>query len=218
MEAEFWLERWRQGRINFHQDKVMPLLSRHWPALGVPPGGRVLVPLCGKSVDMAWLAGQGLRVLGVELSPLAADQFFEEHGLRPQVRESAMGRHYAAGGVEILCGDIFDVDAATLASCDAVYDRAALVALPTAMRPRYADHVYRQLRPGCRGLLITLDYPQDQMDGPPFSVPDAEVQALFAGHTDAVVLERLDILHEEGKFLQRGVERLDTVVYQLLRH
>ena len=215
MDAEFWLERWREGRTHFHQQEVMPLLCKHWPALPIPAGSRVLVPLCGKSLDMPWLASQGFRVLGVEISPLAVEQFFDEHGLQPAVHDSNEGRHYVAGDIEIICGDIFNLNAETLAACQGVYDRAALIALPSAMRQTYVDHVYGSLPAGCAGLLITLDYPQEQMDGPPFSVPDDEVQALFAARTRAGVLERRDILREEDKFLRAGVARLDTVVYEL---
>lgn len=215
MEPEFWLERWREGRTHFHQDKVMPLLEKHWAAQQVRAGEQVLVPLCGKSLDMIWLASQGYRVLGVELAPLAVEQFFNEHGLKPSVHESRQGRHYAANGIEIICGDIFDLEAETLESCLGVYDRAALIALPAGMRPAYAKHVYGQLPNGCAGLLITLEYPQEQMDGPPFSVTDDEVQALFASRTAASLIERRNILQEEPKFLRSGVQRLDTVVYRL---
>lgn len=215
MEADFWLARWREGRTHFHQERVEPLLQKYWPSLEVPAGTRVLVPLCGKSLDMVWLAAQGLRVLGVELSPLAVAQFFEGQGVVPEVSESALGTHYRAGDIEILCGDIFALDAETLGSCEAAYDRAALIALPPDMRPDYVRHVYVQLAVGYRGLLMTLDYPQDQMDGPPFSVDDGEVQGLFGGIAQATVIDRRDILTKEPKFTQRGIERLDAVTYKL---
>ena len=93
MDAEFWLERWREGRTHFHQTRITPLLQKYWPTLAVPKGGRVLVPLAGKSLDMVWLAAQGHAVLGVELSQLAVDQFFEENELRPATHESVYGKH-----------------------------------------------------------------------------------------------------------------------------
>lgn len=215
MDAEFWLERWREGRTHFHQARVTPLLQKYWPALQVPAGGKVLVPLCGKSLDMAWIASQGHPVLGVELAELAVTQFFDEHGLSPSVRESAYGRHYEAGNIEIICGDIFGLDRAALSQCAGAYDRAALVALPAEMRARYARHVYGQLGAGWRGLLITLDYPQAEMDGPPFSVPDDEVQRLYEGVAPARLIDRRGILEKEPKFAERGVTRLDTLVYRL---
>ncbi len=217
MDAEFWLERWRDGRTHFHQTRVTPLLQKYWPTLGLPHDSRVLVPLAGKSLDMAWLAEQGHRVLGAELSQLAVEQFFSDNNLQPHIRESVYGSHYTAGNIEIICGDIFKLDAAILSTCAGVYDRAALVALPAAMRAHYAQHVYGQLASDYRGILITLDYPQEQMDGPPFSVQDGEVQAIYAPHTDALVIDRRDILDKEPKFLERGVRRLDTVVYKLQR-
>lgn len=215
MDAEFWLQRWREGRTNFHQARVTPPLEKFWRLLELPPGSRVLVPLAGKTLDMLWLARQGLRVLGVELSPLAVEQFFAENGLQPVVRDSAQGRHYTAGDIELICGDIFDLDDATLAGCTGVYDRAALVALPADMRARYVDRVYGRLPGGYRGLLVSLDYPQDQMAGPPFSVDDDEVRRLYADHTEVELVSRHDSLAKEPKFLQAGVTRLDTLVYQL---
>ncbi len=217
MKADFWLQRWRDGQIHFHQPRVTPLLQKYWPTLNVPAGSRVLVPLCGKSLDMLWLAEQNLQVLGIELSQLAVEQFFTENSLQAEIHSSALGTHYTAGRIEIVCGDIFKLDAATLAGCTGVYDRAALIALPPEMRPHYVQHVYGQLSDQYRGLLLTLDYVQEQMDGPPFSVPDAEVLRLFAAHTEATILDRRDILDKEPKFSARGVTALDTVTYRLQR-
>lgn len=227
MDPDFWLDRWNEGKIGFHQSRVTPLLQKYWPSLNLPAGSRVLAPLCGKSLDMVWLAEQGHAVLGVELSPLAVEQFFAENGLSPTISDSPFGRRYVAGNIEIICGDIFALDAATLADCIGVYDRAALVALPVEMRGDYVRHVYGRLPDQYRGLLLTLDYDQSQMDGPPFSVQDDEVQSLYAGRSgasrsnasrsNAVILDRRDILEKEPKFAARGLTRLDTVVYRLSR-
>ncbi len=217
MQAEFWLERWREGRTGFHRDAPMPLLLQHWPALALPRGSRVLVPLCGKTLDMPWLAGQGHRVLGVELSPLAVQQFFAEQGLTPARHASPLGVHHVAGDIEIIEGDVFALDDATLAGCSAVYDRAAVIALPPPLRERYAREVYARLPAGCRGLMITLDYPQQEMDGPPFSVDAANVAALFGEHWDVELLERRDILASQPKFQESGVTALHTDVYRLQR-
>jgi thiopurine S-methyltransferase len=217
MQAEFWLERWREGRTGFHRDMPMPLLLQHWPALALPQGSRVLVPLCGKTLDMPWLAGQGHRVLGVELSPLAVAQFFAEQDLKPARHESPMGVHHVAGDIEIIEGDVFALDDATLADCGAVYDRAAVIALPPPLRARYAREVYARLPIGCRGLMITLEYPQGEMDGPPFSVDADEVAALFGRHWDVDLLERRDILASQPAFREDGVTALHTSVHRLQR-
>lgn len=215
MEADFWLERWREGKTGFHQSRVTPLLQKYWPALELPAGARVLVPLAGKSLDMVWLAEQGHQVLGVELSALAVEQFFAEQGWTPRRWESAYGQHYAAHGVELICGDIFKLDRAALADCLGAYDRAALVALPAEMRAAYVKHVYGQMPAGWRGLLLTLDYPQAEMDGPPFSVDEAEVLRLYG--EQARLIDRRDILAKEPKFAQQGVQKLDTLVFRLGR-
>lgn len=217
MDPQFWLQRWQQGQTGWHRDGVMPLLEQHWHSLALAPGSRVLVPLCGKSLDMLWLSGQGFRVLGVDLSPLAIQQFFAEHQLDAQVHEAADGTHHVAGAIEIIRGDIFGLDAATLASCSSVYDRAAVIAMPQAMRERYAQHVYARLPTGARALMITLEYPQAEMDGPPFSVDQAEVQRLLAATWDITQLERRDILHSQPRFSAQGVTALHTAVYQLTR-
>ncbi|MGB3275251.1 MAG: thiopurine S-methyltransferase [Castellaniella sp.] len=215
MDTDFWLQRWEQGQTGFHQSRVMPLLQKHWPGLGLPSGSRVLVPLAGKTLDVIWLAEQGHAVLAVELSPIAVQQFFEEHALQPEIQSTPQGTLYRAGSIQFLCGDIFGLDAATLASCAGCYDRAALIALPPELRARYARHVYGQLPDGCRALLLTLDYPQAEMDGPPFSVPESEVQALYDDHWRIERLETRDILAQESKFAARGVSRMDTGVFRL---
>lgn len=215
MDAEFWLNKWNDGTTGFHMTRVTPLLSKHWPAFGLPTDSRVLVPLCGKSLDMVWLAAQGHRVLGVELVPLAVEQFFREQGLHPTEHESPLGRHYVSGQIEIILGDIFNLDAVTLQSCSGVYDRGALVALPADMRRRYAQHVYGQLADDYRGLLLTLDYDQSQMQGPPFSIPAAEVQALFGAHSRATLLDQLNIIDKEPKFAERGLKAIDSVAWRL---
>ncbi|NDK39709.1 thiopurine S-methyltransferase [Pseudoxanthomonas gei] len=215
MEADFWLQRWQEGQIGFHRDDVMPLLAAHWPALQLPAGSRVLVPLAGKTLDMHWLAAQGHRVLGVELSPLAVQQFFDEAGLRPVRHHSRHGEHFTSGPVEVILGDAFALDAELLADVAGVYDRAALIALPPALRRRYLETVYARLPRGCAGLLITLEYPQVQKAGPPFSVEAEEVAKLFGPPWRATLLERRDILAQEPRFQDEGVDALATAVYRL---
>lgn len=217
MQPDFWHQRWQDNQIGFHQDQPTPLMLKHWPSLGVPAGARVFVPLAGKTHDMAWFAAQGYRVLGVELSRIAVKAFFEEHGLAPEVRESRYGTHYEAGNIELVCGDAFALDAAALADCSAVFDRAALIALPPALRERYVHELHARLPPGCHGLLITLEYPQHEKDGPPFSVVEDEVRSLYARDWDVATLERRAILEQQPKFAEEGVTALDTVVYRLQR-
>lgn len=216
MQPEFWHQRWSENQIGFHQAAPTPLLLKHWPALGIAPGARVFVPLAGKSLDMAWLASQGHRVLGIELSQLAVEQFFSEHGLQPDIHETQYGRHYVAKGIELICGDAFALDTEALRECAAVFDRAALIALPPELRLRYAHELYAALPAGCRGLLITLEYPQHERAGPPFSVPQEEVASLYSDAWQIDLLERQPILPDHPGYIG-GVSHLDMVAYALRR-
>ncbi|MCO7217920.1 thiopurine S-methyltransferase [Halomonas sp. OfavH-34-E] len=176
---EHWLKRWEEGRIGFHRDSVHPALIRHWPMLGAVPGTKVLVPLCGKSLDMRWLAEHQHPVLGIELSERALEQFVEDgrgEVSRYQQDGFAILRQ---GSIELWCGDFFHFHIAQASEIGAFYDRAALIALPEATRQRYAFHLAQLIPPGARGLLVSLSRSGD--DGPPFHVDGAEVAccALF---------------------------------------
>ncbi|PNS09570.1 thiopurine S-methyltransferase [Solilutibacter silvestris] len=217
MQPEFWQQRWREQRIGFHQDHPTALMLKHWPMLDVAPGAQVFVPLAGKSLDMVWLASQGHRVLGVELSQLAVEQFFDENQLSPVIRETKYGRHYVAGLIDLVCGDAFGLDADVLRDCMGVFDRAALVALPADLRQRYAREVYANLPHGCHGLLVTLEYPQHEKDGPPFSVDDAEVHALYAREWAIDLLERERIVPGGPRF-EEGLSRLEMAAYGVRRY
>lgn len=217
MHADFWLSRWERNQIGFHQAQVNPYLARYWPGLNVQPGARVLVPLCGKSLDLAWLAGQGLRVLGVELSQRAVEDFFIEHRLQPERFTHGAFECFRSEGIELWCGDFFALSAADLAGCVGFYDRAALIALPAQMRQRYVGHLSSILPDGCQGVLVTMDYDQSRLDGPPFAVPDDEVRTLFAAGWRVDEKDERDILGESPKFLQAGVAGLQERVYTLLK-
>ena len=217
MEQDFWRTRWAQGQIGFHQAQVNPYLRRYWPNLGQAGGGKVLVPLCGKSLDLVWLAAQGHAVLGVELAERAVADFFAEQGLEPEIERRGAFQVHRAGRLELWCGDFFALQAEDVAGCTALYDRAALIALPPAMRARYAAHLAAMLSAPCDGLLVSLEYPQAQLEGPPFSVEEEEVRALLAAAWQLDRLERMDVLSENERFALRGLRRMDEVIYRLSR-
>lgn len=217
MEPEFWRDRWACNQIGFHLPDVNPYLRRYWPQLALSEGSKVLVPLCGKSLDLIWLSSLGHRVMGVELSEQAVEAFFNEQGLTPRIRQQGAFTVYGADLIEVWCGDFFALNADALTDCTALYDRAALIALPPLMRARYADHLNSLLGRECKGLLITLDYDQAQKAGPPFAVPNDEVALLLGSQWTLAVLEEQDILGESWKFVQDGVTRLEERVYQLKR-
>ncbi|AZC27801.1 thiopurine S-methyltransferase [Pseudomonas sessilinigenes] len=215
MQADFWHKRWEQGQIGFHSTEVNPYLQQYWPGLGLAAQSRVLVPLCGKSLDLLWLADRGHQVLGIELSQKAVEDFFHEHQLQPETRQQGAFTVYAQGPIQIWCGDFFALTAQDIADCTALYDRAAMIALPQEMRQRYSAHLNGLLPAGTRGLLITMDYDQAQLDGPPFAVLDDEVRQRLEGSWQLQVETERDILGESWKFLQGGVTRLVERVYRL---
>jgi len=177
MKPEYWLERWQEGRIGFHRADVNPRLIQHARVLNDVV--RVLVPLCGKSVDLEWLAVQGFEVVGTELSELAAQAFFTERGFLPSRRERGGFVELQHGNVTILVGDFFAARPEGLDYFDAVYDRAAMIALPAELRARYTAHLKTLLAPKAKLLLVTLFY--DAEGGPPFSVSPEEVRSAYAG-------------------------------------
>ncbi|MEJ6562095.1 MAG: thiopurine S-methyltransferase [Euryarchaeota archaeon] len=207
-----WHERWSANQIGFHRAVPHDLLTKHWAAIGSAPDAHVLVPLCGKSLDMHWLVEQGHSVTGVELVREAAQAFFQEMNVTPLVESNGPINRYAFSKNVILQGDLFTV-APSMASCDAWYDRAALVALPSSMRPEYVDQIHSLCTPGAVGLMITFAYPQEQMQGPPFSLPDDEVLSLFESRFDVELLDKIDLEDEK----QRGLSTLTSSVYKLTR-
>lgn len=215
MQPDFWHERWENNQIGFHQASINLHLQQFWPALDIAPGQRVFVPLCGKSADMLWLRAQGHDVVGVEISPLAVQAFFAENGLTASVHQHGRFSVHEADGLRVYCGDFFDLTAEDLAGLHAVYDRASLIALPPEMRPDYAAHMRRLLAPATRTLLVTFDYPQHEMSGPPFSVQDPEVFELYGDHCAIELVHDADILDQETRFRDRGVTALHEKVYVL---
>ena len=186
MEHSFWHARWRQGRIGFHEAATNRHLLSHWSALKVPEGSRVLVPLCGKSLDMLHLRSLGHEVVGVELSPMACEAFYVENELSFQTRVRGAFMAFEgsgpAAGITLLCGDFTLLRAEEFGSFDAFYDRASIIALPPKMRDRHVHAIAENTKRGGVGLVTTISYPRDEKDGPPFSVPPDEVHHRFMDH------------------------------------
>jgi thiopurine S-methyltransferase len=217
MHHEFWHERWKNGETGFHQSDVHPLLVRWWPTLGLPREARVYVPLCGKSLDMAWLAGLGHRIVGSELSPIAIGDFFAGRGLAPRSVAVGRWRRHAAAPYEILEGDALQLTPRQVGPLDAGYDRAALVALPPALRTAHAASLARLLPTGAPLLLVAFEYPQELKGGPPFSVEAAEVRALFEPAFRVEEVERVDVIAANPKFAELGIPALIETAYVLTR-
>lgn len=218
MNKEFWLERWERDETGFHQDEINSYLRQYWSELNTPGNSEVFVPLCGKSRDMLWLHEKGYKVLGIELSPIAVQAFFRENGYTPNRVTVKKFDRWEADGINIFCGDFFGLDKNDLAKVSAVFDRASLIALPPEMRERYASHLVSILPPATNILLITLDYPQHEMPGPPFAVSTSEVEALYKKHASIRLLAQLDVLPQNPRFQLRGMSRLHENIFLLTLH
>lgn len=188
MTPEFWQNRWQEKRIGFNQSAVNPLLIKYWSELDLPAGSRVFVPLCGKSIDMVWLAAQGYDVVGVELVESAVKEFFSEnrilhtiinHPRNPNIKYYHW--QHENQKIEILVADIFSLSIEDIDYIDAVYDKAALIALPADMRSDYSEQL-RKISGNAPQLLITLNYDQSKKDGPPFSINHEQVQKYYGSH------------------------------------
>jgi thiopurine S-methyltransferase len=217
VQPDFWHERWRAAQVGFHQSTVDRNLIRHWRDLVLPKAARVLVPLCGKSLDLLWLREQGHQVVGVELSDIALQSFFAENGIA--ARRLSLPRFDCYGAEKLQCfrGDLLHLDANQLGRVEAVYDRAALTSWSPVLRDRYVNHLAALAGLGAQMLLITLEYRQTEMKGPPFAVNSQEVHRLFSRHHSIVELARRDVLSSEPRMRARGLTSLTEVCYQITR-
>ena len=198
MESKFWQQRWQEGRIGFHKSDVNPELIKYFSNLALPIGSRVLVPLCGKSIDMVWLACAGYDVVGIELVESAVQAFFAEQNITPTITEltstadkSTLKRYQgqlAGQTITLWAADIFALSTIDIGDIDAVYDRAALIALPANMRADYSRHIVK-LSNNAPQLLITLNYDQSKKDGPPFSITQQQLHQYYSADYKIVELE-----------------------------
>lgn len=178
MNPEFWHKRWQKNEIGFHEEEGSELLKKYFHALDLPNNSKVFVPLCGKTRDIAWLLSQGIEVVAIELNQHAVEQLFNELGVTAIVKKHDHGVGelicYLAPYLNVYVGDFFALTQKHLAQVNAVYDRAALVALPSDLRKKYTQHLLK-ISGNCPQLLICFEYAEDLLNGPPFSVTEKEV-------------------------------------------
>jgi thiopurine S-methyltransferase len=217
VQPEFWHDRWRKGQLGFHQSAVDRNLQAYWPEFKLAAASRVFVPLCGKSLDLLWLRDRGHAVVGVELSAVALESFCMENGIPARRRLTGDFELYQAERLELFSGDYFALSPDLLGEVAAVYDRAALISWPPALQESYVAQLAALTRPGTQTLLITLEYKQEQMSGPPFSVTSEAVGRLYRAHHEIRQLGRQDVLANEPRLRSRGLAELHEVCYQLTR-
>ncbi len=218
MKKEFWIEKWQNKQTGFHKEFTHPLLMEYISYLKINIGDTLFVPLCGKTVDMVWLNSQGYKVLGNELSQLAVEQFFTENNLAYEKHNDGVFNVYIFENITIYQGDFFDLTTEYTKNIAAVYDRAALIALPEGLIDKYVDHMSHLVPENTVELLITLELQRATSAlGPPFSVSDSKVKGLFLGHASIEMLQVEDIIQREAGFQKQGCEYVYERVY-LIKH
>ena len=217
MDKDFWHRRWQKNEIGFHMTDPHHFLQQFFPLLQTQPTDSVCVPLCGKSPDLVWLREEGLKVVGIELSRTAIEAFFNENDLPGHWTDETVLPFCSSEGYKLYCGDFFDLTAAEVSGISAYYDRGALVALPPEMRVRYVAHMAALMPPGGRVLLISYSYNQSETKGPPFSVPQQELETLFSEGFRVEILSEEDVLRSHQGLAARGVTKLMEYAVLLTR-
>ena len=197
---EFWENRWKNNQTGWHREVYNEMLVKHWPSLKIDTECRVLVPLCGKSLDMRWLGEQGHSIVGLELVEEAVHAFFQEHDLDAKQIHLHEHVHHSSPPYAILQGDVFAVNP-DMVQAEAWYDRAAMIALPVSKRQEYVEQLRKLTTYDACGLLVTFAYPQEQMEGPPFALHDDDVIRLFANGFNVERLETVQLEDEKDKGL-----------------
>jgi len=206
MNNEHWIERWKEKNIGFHEESINSLLIKHFKTLNLPTKSRVFIPLCGKTLDISWILMLGHDIVAAELSEIAVKELFEELHILPKISKENGVIHYHTTGIDIFVGDIFDIDSKMIGKIDAIYDRAALVALPKNVRIQYTQHL-RELSNNAPQILFCCEYDQSIMKPTPFSIEQSEIEEHYENHYKIELLERATI---EGG-LKGKYEAADTV-------
>ena len=201
-----WESRWQEDRIGFHLKEVNSYLMRFSDQLFHQNPDRVFVPLCGKTLDLSWLTKKTKKVIGVELVSKAVQDFFAENNIDYLIQQDETVQKYSSKSIDIYLSDFFDLNHEQTSSFKAIYDRASIVAIEKPERREYVDHLISFLDKAGRILLITLEYNQNQMKGPPYSVPGEEIESLFSPLGSLKLLETCDVL--DDRFRKKGLTHL----------
>ncbi|NKF49417.1 thiopurine S-methyltransferase [Shewanella sp. WXL01] len=217
MEPSFWHQKWDNQQIGFHLPEVNPYLIKLWSQLKLPANSAVFVPLCGKTLDMCYLAEQGHDVIGCELNQTAVEHFFSDNDLTASVESVGELQHYSCEQISLYQGDIYSLPASVTQSIGGFYDRAALIAWPDEMRADYAKKLAELIPAGVSGLLVTLDYPQAALQGPPFAVSPDWIEQHLTEYFDVELLSCDDVLEDNARFKNKNVPWLNEATYKLTR-
>lgn len=217
MDDKYWLNKWQSDDIAFHEKFINANLIAYIDELKLPPRGSILVPLCGKSKDMLWLADRGFHVVGIELSPIACKDFFAELNITPNITTQTKFIRYHYQNIELLCGNLFDLTPADLPGIQAVYDCKALIALPSDLRKGYLDHIVACLGKNIRILLLTRET-NCKVNPPPFPINKAEVDSLYGPYFEVKELKRDLVKDVPERLIRKGYTEMTESVYLIIPH
>ncbi len=212
-----WLTHWEQDDIPFHFPAVNPLLEKYWPQLNIAKPSHVLVPLCGKTKDLLWLANQGCQVSGVELSPIACESFFVENGLSFSKADHGSYSSYESEKIKLFCGDIFKLPPNLFSTVTAIYDRAALIALSSELRQNYANYLVQLTHYSAKQILLIVIESSDQVQGPPYPISLNDLTQLYKDQFSIQELVRISKTDIPEHLQNKGYRILDEVVYRLTK-
>lgn len=215
LNPEFWNKRWRNEQIGFHRADANPWLIKYWDHVPVDKGSSVFLPLAGKTLDIAWLVEKGFPVKAIECSPIAVEAFFASQHWSVEKTSAAALPCWQHKAVDFYCGDYFVMSADMLTGVKAIYDRAALIAFPLEQRKHYVEKLLQLLPSRPPILLVTLEYPQDEIKGPPFTVPESEVHALYGADYDIKKLDEASLFATESRWRKMGLSSMDEKVFLL---
>jgi thiopurine S-methyltransferase len=216
MQKEFWLDKWTENSIGFHQSNYHPLLVKRINSLETKGLEKsILVPLCGKSLDMIFLKDQGYRVIGSEFSEVACNDFFIENKIEFKTRIEGDFKVFKSEMITLYCGDYFNLNLSKKVSC--LYDRAAIVALDPKDRQRYAKKHGDLLVPKAKGLVLCFEYDQSLCAGPPFSLEEYLFREYFERDFDIELVEDNEIEIGNPRMIKAGVPKAIQKAYLLNR-
>lgn len=214
MESSFWKEVWNEGQIGFHQSEINKNLKRF--AQKFKDRSTVLVPLCGKSKDMCYLTEQGHKVHGVEIVEKAIIEFKEENPAYWTHSTASEFEKFSSSEIDLYLGDFHRFSKLDM-NYESIFDRASMIALPPEMRKVHAKELSTLTKKSGNILLITLEYPQEKVAGPPFSVPKYEVENLFEHEFHIEEIAHESTKNIGSKFINAGINKVEQRVYWLTK-
>jgi len=216
MTKQYWLNKWQQNDIKFNQDETNVYLQRYYSKLNLNKSDRIFVPLCGKSIDMLWLLQKSHLVVGVEFSPIACQSFFKDNSLPYQVKTLGPFTTYYNAAITLYCGNFFELTPGLIGNIKAVYDRAGFISLPPSNRAEYVEHLVTLIPAGARIIMTTIEYDQQQLDGPPYSTSFDNIKQLYGPHFHIEQLEHKP--YEVPEHLRaKGLQTADYAVYLMTK-